>query len=109
MFCFLEELGKTDLENGVVLKRLGSGSNLNAVHWDMNDGSVVPLHHHSQEQFGYVIQGALQIVLGEEKNLLKAGDSYFIPPGIPHEFLAVGQTEAIDVFSPLRSVHPDRK
>jgi quercetin dioxygenase-like cupin family protein len=46
------------------------------------------------------------MIVGDEKTILKAGDSYFIPPDILHSFVATGETEAIDVFSPVRTDFP---
>jgi glyoxylase-like metal-dependent hydrolase (beta-lactamase superfamily II) len=101
---FHERLEKTPFADGILLQRLGHGVNINAVHWDFQDGAVVDLHHHRQEQFGYVIKGAFAVIIGEETHTLRAGDSYFVPAYVPHKFVAVGETEAIDVFTPLREV-----
>ena len=109
MFCFLEHLPGVDMGNGVLLKSLGSGVNMNVLHWDMADGSTVPAHEHPQEQFGYVIRGGFEMTIGAETAILKAGDSYFIPGGVAHSFKAIGQTEAIDVFSPVREGLPGKQ
>jgi len=107
MFCFQDKLLQQDRGNGVLMKDLGSGSTMSVLHWNMEDGSVVPLHRHPHEQFGYVIRGGFEMLVGEEKATLKAGDSYFIPADVPHAFTAIGVTEAIDVFSPPREKLPD--
>ncbi|BDV42185.1 hypothetical protein GURASL_11080 [Geotalea uraniireducens] len=109
MFCFHEKLVETDLGNGVRLKSLGAGANMNVLHWDMADRSTVPSHHHPQEQFGYVIRGGFEMTIGTETATLTAGDCYFIPADVPHCFTAIGATEAIDVFSPVRHGLPGEK
>jgi quercetin dioxygenase-like cupin family protein len=109
MFCYGERLPKNDFAKGVKVQVLGSGKNLNVLHWDMADGSIVPPHQHPQEQFGYVLKGGFRMTIGEESAELKAGDCYFIPANAPHNFVAVGQTEAIDVFSPVRPGLPGAK
>jgi len=106
MFCFRDKLEAQDLGNGLMVKFLGSGKNINVLHWNMADGSTVPSHEHPQEQFGYVIKGGFQMTIGTEEAILKAGDSYFIPGGVPHFFKALGETEAIDAFSPVREGLP---
>lgn len=106
MFCFQDKLVVKDRGNGVLMKVLGSGSTMSALHWNMADGSVVPMHQHPHEQFGYVIQGGFDILIGDERGALKAGDCYFIPADVPHEFIARGETEAIDIFSPPRDALP---
>jgi quercetin dioxygenase-like cupin family protein len=102
MFCFQDKLPIRDLGNGVLLKVLGSGKNINVRHWDMADKSRVTTHSHPEEQFGYVIKGGFNMRIGDETADLGPGDCYFIPSNVPHEFTALGQTEAIDAFSPVR-------
>ena len=108
MFCFHEKIQKEDLGNGILAQVLGSGDSMNVWHWNMKDGSGISLHKHPQEQFGYIIKGGLKIAIGEEEANLSAGDSYFIPPNIPPSFTARGETEAIDVFTPVRKDTPWR-
>jgi quercetin dioxygenase-like cupin family protein len=105
MFCFADRITPQDLGHGVTLKILGAAENLNVVHWNMEDKAVVETHHHPQEQFGYVISGGFEVTIGDETATLKAGDSYFVPSNIPHRFVAIGKTEAIDVFSPKRELN----
>ena len=106
MFCFRKDVEKNDMGGGVIRQYLGQGDKMNAQHWDMADKSVVKMHKHSQEQFGYVIKGGFKMIIGDKTAELKAGDAYFIPADVMHEFVAVGQTEAIDVFSPVKLDFP---
>jgi quercetin dioxygenase-like cupin family protein len=99
-----ETVPKVDIGEGILLQVIADGANLNAVHWNIPDGDVVPEHAHIQEQFGYVIRGALELTVSGQTFVVGAGDSYVIPPNAPHGFRAQGQTEAIDVFSPLRDL-----
>ena len=106
MICYHEKIEKKDLGDGVLFQYLGIGENMNVFHWNMADKSVVPLHQHPEEQLGYVIKGGFEIKMGDETFILKAGDAYFIPPNALHSFVAIGETEAIDVFSPIKKVIP---
>jgi len=106
MFIYRGALKKIDMGGGVIRQYLGEGQNMNVQHWDMADKSVVKLHTHSQEQFGYVIRGGFKMIIGDETKELGVGDAYFIAPNVPHEFVAIGQTEAIDVFSPVKKDFP---
>ena len=106
MFCYHKKIEKKDIGGGIIFQYLGIGDNMNVFHWNMADGSVVALHQHEEEQFGYVIKGGFDIELNGEKHTIKAGDAYFIPPNVPHSFVAIGETEAIDVFAPKRKFIP---
>jgi len=107
MYIFHEKLEKMDMGGGGVIRQyLGQGQKMNAQHWNMADKSIVKMHKHSQEQFGYVIKGGFSMIIGDERAELRAGDAYFIPPDVLHEFVAVGETEAIDLFSPVKLDFP---
>ena len=106
MFCYHQKIEKKAVEKGILLQILGSGENMNVLHWNMEDKSEVRSHQHPQEQFGYVIKGGFEMIVGNEKTTLDAGDAYFIPPNLRHSFIAIGETEAIDVFSPVKKDFP---
>ncbi len=103
MYCFHKKIPKEDIGDGVLFQHLGTGNDMTVFHWNMPDGSVVELHQHPNEQFGYVIKGGFKMTIGAEISELSVGDAYFIPPDVPHTFIAVGETEAIDVFNPKRA------
>ena len=44
---------------------------------------IVPPHSHSA-QYGFVIEGEMLLTIGDETNLYKKGDSYYIPEGVIH-------------------------
>jgi len=106
MFCFHKDSTEKDLGNGLCVTELGAGERLSVLHWNLADGSIVPTHQHEHEQFGYVISGGFAMTVGDERATLAAGDSYFIPANSPHGFVTIGQTEAIDVFAPVRTDYP---
>ena len=108
MFIFHEKIEKKDFAEDILLQDFARGKNLNVLHWNMADGSEVKLHTHPQEQFGYVIQGGFRMFIGNETKDIGAGDAYIIPSDVPHSFVALGQTEAIDIFSPVREL-PEKK
>jgi quercetin dioxygenase-like cupin family protein len=102
MFNYHKKLEKIDIGGGILFQNHGKGVNMNFWHWDLQDRGVVSLHQHESEQFGYVIKGGFEIIAGKEKSIIQAGDSYVIPSNVPHQLRAIGETEAIDVFSPSR-------
>lgn len=104
MINYHDKLEKTRLTGGILLQVLGQAEHMNVVHWNLPDNAVVDRHQHPQEQFGLVIKGGFQVEIGDDSYTIGAGDSYFVPANVPHRFVAIGETEAIDVFSPIRDV-----
>jgi quercetin dioxygenase-like cupin family protein len=109
LFCYHKKIKKVETAKGIIVQELGAGEKMSVLHWNMADKSVVPTHNHPAEQFGYVIKGGFEMMIGDEKATLRQGDAYFIPPNIPHSFVTVGETEAIDVFHPVRKDLPWKK
>ncbi|MFG2046624.1 cupin domain-containing protein [Micromonospora sp. NPDC048935] len=49
------------------------------------DGAPPHLHTHSGELF-FVLDGALEMLVGDELHTLHRGDTLFVPPNTPHAF-----------------------
>lgn len=66
--------------------------------------SEAPLHSHSEEQVGTVLEGELEFELAGERRTMRPGDTWVVPPHVPHA-ARTGESGclAIDVFSPPRA------
>lgn len=69
---------------------------------ELKAGSSVPMHHHVNEQITYIIEGQLDMVIGNEDCILTAGMYYVIPSNTPHSAIARTDCKVIDAFSPVR-------
>lgn len=69
---------------------------------ELEAGSIVPLHQHVQEQITYIIEGELEMVIGEENCLLRSGMYHVIPSQTWHSAVAKTDCKVIDAFSPVR-------
>jgi quercetin dioxygenase-like cupin family protein len=65
-------------------------------------GAVGSLHQHFHSQATYVESGVFELTIGDEKNILKKGDGYYVPPNVIHGCICIEPGLLIDVFSPLR-------
>lgn len=65
-------------------------------------GAIVPSHHHENEQLTMLESGRLLFHLGGEEITMAAGDVLQIPPNIPHDVVALEDSVAVDLFSPIR-------
>lgn len=63
----------------------------------------VPLHHHPHEQLGTVLEGELELTIGNQTQKIGPGEYYLIPGNTPHSARSLEQeVTVIDVFSPPR-------
>ena len=51
----------------------------------------------------------IKFFVNDKEYELKEGDAYLVPADVPHGFVAIGETEAIDVFAPVKTVFPWEK
>ncbi len=67
-----------------------------------------PLHDHPHEQAGMLIEGRLEITLGEETRIVEAGAMVFISPNVPHRVHALEASIVLDVFSLIREDYAEK-
>ncbi len=60
-------------------------------------------YHHEGEEFAYVLSGKVEILVGENVNILEAGDSLHFNSGIQHNLRNIGDVPAeliVVIYSP---------
>lgn len=103
----VEEVKPVEAAPGVTL-RLVSGEKAMLSFVTLQPGATVPLHQHSHEQLGTMIEGEMILYIGgmepEHGRVVKPGDAYVIPGGTLHAATNVSDKPgtALDVFSPPR-------
>ena len=55
-------------------------------------------YSHEGEEFLFVIQGRLTMLLGEEEYKLRSGDSFYFSSKTPHRWFNPGKTETVLVW-----------
>ncbi|MEO7984425.1 MAG: cupin domain-containing protein [Bacteroidota bacterium] len=97
----IKEIKKKELVPGIT-GYYTHGENLTFGYIELEPGSSVPLHQHVQEQITYIIEGELDMVIGNEACLLTAGMCHVIPSNTLHSAIARTSCKVIDAFSPVR-------
>lgn len=65
-------------------------------------GASFPEHRHPHEQTVIVLEGELELHVGDETHRLTPGSVFAIPGNVPHSGRAIVDTRVLDVFSPVR-------
>ena len=75
----------------------------------LKKGALVPAHDHHNEQFTYILSGALRFWIGEHADApgdtftdVRAGEVLVIPSSVRHRAEALEDTLDVDVFNPPR-------
>ena len=98
-----------DFSNGRVVKiwdgiygTLHHSEQITCGHILLEEGVVLPEHHHVQEQWTHVIEGQLEFRIGTEISVLTPGMCAYVPSNVPHAGKALTVCKAIDIFNPVR-------
>lgn len=75
---------------------------MTVIHVELDEGAVVPMHSHPEEQGGTLISGEVRFTIAGETRIVQPGDSYIIPGGVEHEAVALRPCRLFEVFSPVR-------
>ncbi len=89
----------------LISRKLITGQDMMIAQVFLDEGAVVPMHHHVNEQITYIVSGALRFWIGDESAEpidVRAGEVLHIPSHVPHKALALEDTLDVDIFSPPR-------
>ncbi len=101
-FINWDEVPPIKIAAGVSI-RAPYGQNLMLSRVEIDEGAVVPSHHHPHEQGGMLLSGRLEFTLGEETRTAEAGEAFLIPPDVSHSVVAIdGPAVILDIFTPIR-------
>ncbi|MEO1442119.1 MAG: cupin domain-containing protein [Chloroflexota bacterium] len=92
-----------EMLEGVQRRTLGTTDEAMLCEFHLATGAKVPQHSHMNDQVGYVISGKLRLTIGDDTQLLSAGDSYAIHGAVDHAAVAEEDCLLIDSFSPPRN------
>ena len=94
-----------ELENcgeGVARKILAYTDELMCVENHFKKGGIGAMHHHPHTQITYVVSGQFEFTIGDEKKIVKAGDSLLKKDGIEHGCVCLEEGILLDIFNPMR-------
>ncbi len=93
----------------LISRRLISSERMMLAHVYLKKGAIVPAHDHHNEQFTYILSGALRFWIGEHADApgdtwvdVHAGEVLVIPSHVRHRAEALEDTLDVDVFDPPR-------
>lgn len=88
--------------NDRISRQMISGENATLSQLLLKRGAVVPRHSHVNEQYSWIISGALKFVFDDRELLVSAGEVLLIPAHLPHSAVAMEDTVDVDFFAPRR-------
>ena len=65
-------------------------------------GAVGTMHSHPHTQITYILSGAFEFTIGEETQVVRAGDTLLKQHGVIHGCTCLEAGAMLDVFTPMR-------
>ena len=88
---------------GVTRRVLAYNKGLMCVENTFEKGAVGALHSHPHTQVDYLLEGEIDMQVGDEVRRMHAGDIVQVPGNVPHAFCRVYQdTRWLEFFTPAR-------
>ncbi len=101
-FLINEEIPWEVIDDKLSRQIVGYDNQIMMVKVQFKAGGIGQMHSHFHSQVTYVVSGLFEMTIGDEKRLLKGGDSFYIPPHAIHGCVCKEEGMLIDVFSPQR-------
>ena len=87
---------------GLSRQIMGYDGKIMLVKAKFDTGAIGQMHKHYHSQVTYVTSGEFKMTIGDDVRIIKAGDSFYIPPHVMHGCVCTKPGILIDVFSPAR-------
>jgi quercetin dioxygenase-like cupin family protein len=88
--------------NDKLSRQMISGENATISQLILKKGAAVPRHSHLNEQYSWIISGALKFVFDDREILVGEGEVLVIPANVAHSAVALEDTVDVDIFAPRR-------
>ena len=70
--------------------------------WEIDKGSVLPVHSHLHEQITEVREGEFELTFSGQTKIYTPGMIAVIPPYVEHSGTALTDCRLLDIFTPVR-------
>jgi quercetin dioxygenase-like cupin family protein len=88
--------------NDKLSRQMISGENATISQLLLKKGATVPRHSHMNEQYSWILSGALKFIFDDREILVGAGEILLIPANVAHSAVALEDTVDVDIFAPRR-------
>jgi quercetin dioxygenase-like cupin family protein len=88
--------------NDKLSRQMISGENATISQLLLKKGAAVPRHSHMNEQYSWILSGALKFVFDDREILVGEGEILLIPANVAHSAVALEDTVDVDIFAPRR-------
>lgn len=102
-FYFINEEIQLEKVNDTISRKIvARGGDMMIVEVHFQKGAIGAMHAHIHEQVSYCIKGSVEFDVNGDKQIIKEGDSVFMPINSLHGCVALEEAILLDIFTPQR-------
>lgn len=104
MFCFKEDVQFEVVDDNTKRKVLVHDEKMMGVEVHFaKPTETIETHSHVHDQLTYVLKGSFKFQVGDKTEIVKEGDTIFMPSNLPHGCAVLEENSVVyDVFTPER-------
>lgn len=99
-FFSFENIAAQELEKGILIKSLSLGKN-QLRHMVFEPETMIPNHRHPEEIVTMILEGEMEMTIGQETRRIKSGDVFQVPPDTDHSGRTFGNQVVAVSYSPI--------
>lgn len=89
-----------EIETGIRVKMLVLGT-VQLRHLDFEPGTLIPDHRHPEEVVTMILEGTMEMTVGEETREIRKGDVFRVPPKTDHSGRVLSEKVVAVSWSPI--------
>ncbi|UCC33663.1 MAG: cupin domain-containing protein [Candidatus Bathyarchaeota archaeon] len=94
----IRDLPEADIQFKGVKGWIAQGESHQIIFFEMEPRGQVPEHRHEYAQWGLVVEGRMELIIGDETNVYEKGDEYLIPAHTEHSARFLSRVRVLDFF-----------
>lgn len=102
IFVDSSDLQWEEVAEGVRRKIMTYDDKIMMVRVEFKKGGIGIIHQHYHSQITSVESGTFEVQIDGNKQILRGGDAFYIPPNTDHGCVCIEDGVLLDVFSPMR-------
>ncbi len=102
IFVHGKDIPLQDLGGGTSRRILSYGEAMMQVEVHFEEGACGSVHTHPHTQTTYVLAGEFEFTVGDQKDIVRPGDTVYMPSGVPHGCVCKKAGTLLDIFTPMR-------
>ncbi|HEX4214554.1 MAG TPA: cupin domain-containing protein [Candidatus Dormibacteraeota bacterium] len=84
--------------------RFFHSAHMTVAYYEIDPGADVHPHHHPNEEIWNVVEGEVEVTIGDESRVVPAGQAAIVPANVVHSVVARTPSRVIIVDHPRREV-----